>query len=322
MRKIPAALAVLTLAVVSLTGCSMPGASGCTRPAVPDQDVMDLIKVSGSTDAAPQVDVRTPFHTTDVSFQDVETGDGTPITSDKQLVVVDISVVSGKTGEVVAKTGYSGDLTSVRPVSALSGLFPKMGDALHCATEGSRVVLAVPPGGVEAQTAASIGLAGDESAVAVIDLRKVYLPKADGSNVYNTGQGLPTVVRAPDGRPGIIVPDGAPPTKLAVQTLKKGDGEVVTGDVPVRVHYTGVLWDAKTVFDTTWDGEPKSITLDSVVPGLATALKGATVGSQIMVVVPPDKGYGDQAQGSIPAGSTLVFVVDILGLDAPATTTQ
>jgi peptidylprolyl isomerase len=34
-----------------------------------------------------------------------------------------------------------------------------------------------------------------------------------------------------------------------------------------------------------------------------------------MVVVPPDQGYGDQAQGAIPADSTLVFVIDVLGLD-------
>ena len=125
-------------------------------------------------------------------------------------------------------------------------------------------------------------------------------------------------MRAPDGRPGIIVPDGAPPKDLVVQTIKKGDGENVTGDVPVRVHYTGVLWDDKTVFDTTWDGDPKSITLDAVVPGFATALKGQTVGSQVMVVVPPDQGYGKTEQASVPADSTLVFVIDILGLDAAA----
>jgi peptidylprolyl isomerase len=118
------------------------------------------------------------------------------------------------------------------------------------------------------------------------------------------------------------VPDNAPPKELVVQTIIKGDGEKVTGDVPVRVHYTGVLWDGKTVFDTTWDGDPKSITLDSVVPGFATALKGQTVGSQVMVVVPPAEGYKDQAQGSIPANSTLVFVIDILGLDAVAPATQ
>lgn len=321
MRKIPAALAVLTLAVVGLTGCSMPGGSECTRPAVPDQDVIDLIAVSGPTDEAPDVDIYTPFHATEVSFADVETGEGTPITADDQLVVLDITVFSGETGEPVGSTTYDGALTAVFPVSRWEQTFPSFGQALDCATEGSRVVVALPPGEVEAETAATMGLAEDDSAVAVVDIRKVYLPKADGKNQYNTGQGLPSVVRAPDGRPGIIVPDGAPPTDVVVQTIKKGDGAVVTGDVPVRVHYTGVLWDDHTVFDTTWDGDPASVTLDSVVPGFAQALEGQTVGSQVMVVIPPDQGYGDTEQGAIPADSTLVFVIDILGLDpepAPA----
>ena len=73
------------------------------------------------------------------------------------------------------------------------------------------------------------------------------------------------------------------------------------------------------MFDTTCDGEPASLTLDGVVEGFAQALEGQTVGSQIMVVVPPEFGYGDAAQASIPANSTLVFVIDILGLDAVPT---
>jgi len=306
--------AVLSLAVVGLAGCSMPNSSGCTRPAVPDQDVMDLITVSGPVDKAPDIEVHTPFKTKDVSFEDAEKGDGTPITSQTQLVVFDVTLFSGKTGEVIAGTEYNGDLTAIRPASSLTDLFPDIEDALHCATEGSRVVVAIPPGGVEAQTAASLDVASDESTIAVIDLRKVYLAKADGSNVYNTSQGLPTVVRAPDGRPGIIVPDGAAPTKTVVQTIKKGDGPEVTGDVPVRVHYTGVSWDDKSVLETTWDAEPKSVTLDSSAPpGFTEALKGQTVGSQVMVVVPPQKG-GDQA-----SSSAVVYVIDILGLD-PKTT--
>ena len=82
MRKIPAAIAVLSLAAVGLTGCSLPGASGCTRPGVPDQDVMDLVAVSGGFGAEPSVDVYTPVHTEQTSFQDDVTGDGTAIISD------------------------------------------------------------------------------------------------------------------------------------------------------------------------------------------------------------------------------------------------
>ena len=318
MRKIPAAIAVLSLAAVGLTGCSLPGASGCTRPGAPDQDVMDLVTVSGAFGAKPTVDIYTPFHTEETSFQDDVTGEGNAIISDAQLIGADVTIFSGDTGDVVVSSVDDDPATGVRPITVWTQVFPELGDGLHCATEGSRVVVALPPGGVDAEVAASNGLAEDESAIAVIDIHKVYLSRADGSLVYNTERGLPSVVRAPDGRPGVVIPDAEPPTKVAVQTLIKGDGPVVTGDAPVRVHYTGVLWDDRSVFDTTWDGEPASLTLDGVVPGFAKALEGQTVGSQVMVVVPPDQGYGDKAQGSIPADSTLVFVIDILGLDDPA----
>ena len=67
--------------------------------------------------------------------------------------------------------------------------------------------------------------------------------------------------------------------------------------MPVRVHYTGVTWADHEVFDSSWDSQPASLTLDGVVPGFAQALEGATVGSQLLVVIPPDLGYGDTVQG-------------------------
>ena len=54
------------------------------------------------------------------------------------------------------------------------------------------------------------------------------------------------------------------------------------------------------------------------VPGFAQALEGQTVGSQIHAVIPPELGYGAEGSGTIPGDATLVFVIDILGIDAPA----
>ena len=317
MRKIPAALAVLGLTTLGLAGCSlMPGASDCSRPAVSNPDVMDLITVEGETDAEPEVDVYTPLKAPRLAYEDVVTGKGTAITAPNQLIVIDVSVFNGETGEPIVATAYDGDLSRVTSPSQWTQNFPGFEEALDCATDGSRIAVALSPEDMSAEVASSFGLAEDESAVAVIDVRKVYLAAADGANQFNSGFGLPSVVRAPDGRPGLIIPDGAAPEDLVVQTLKKGDGPEVTGDQPVRVHYTGVVWGEDEAFDSTWDGEAASLTLDGVVPGFADALEGQTVGSQVLVVIPPDLGYGDQDQGAIPAGSTLVFVIDILGLDA------
>ncbi|WP_164743550.1 FKBP-type peptidyl-prolyl cis-trans isomerase [Microbacterium sulfonylureivorans] len=309
MRKIPAALAILGLATVGLAGCSLPGSSDCPQPAS-DAELLELAPVSGEFGEAPEVDLYTPFHTTDGSWATVEQGGGSvPITRDDQLVVLDFTIVSGETGETVYASSYSGDLSNVVSMTEVVPTFPTWDSALECATEGTRVVVSMAPGDMEAEAAASVGLAEDETAVAVIDVRNVYLGAADGADQFNSGTGLPTVVRDPDGRPGLIIPDGAAPTDVVVQTIKKGDGPVVEGDVPVRVHMLGVSWDDKEQVKTTWDTRAESLPLDGD-PVLSEALVGQTVGSQVMVVVPADQTGTDQAT---------VFVFDILGLD-PATT--
>jgi len=50
-----------------------------------------------------------------------------------------------------------------------------------------------------------------------------------------------------------------------------------------------------------------------LINGFLKAVEGQKIGSQVVAVIPPAEGYGDTEQGSIPAGSTLVFVIDILG---------
>ncbi|MDE0545598.1 FKBP-type peptidyl-prolyl cis-trans isomerase [Microbacterium sp. C7(2022)] len=315
MRKLPAALAVAALAAVSLTGCtSSPSADDCV-PESADVAALDLVNVTGSVDAVPNIDLYTPFHVEQTEFREDVAGEGTEVEASSQLIVVDVALFSGETGDALLATPYDGDLSRAYTVDRWAEQFPAFTDALVCASPGSRVTIAMAPGDYDAASLASVGVAEDDTVIAVVDVRKVYLSAADGDNQFNVGHGLPTVVRAPDGRPGIIVPDGAAPDGLQIETLKKGDGAVVTGEQPVRVHYTGVTWDEREVFDTSWDSEPASMTLDAVVPGFAAALDGQTVGSQVLVVIPPEQGYGDQAQGSIPAGSTLVFVIDILGLD-------
>lgn len=307
MRKIPAALAILGLATVGLAGCSLPGSSDCPRP-TSDTTSLDLVEVTGSTDAAPEVEVYTPFHATEGEFADLEQGDGdVVITSADQLVVLDVTLISGETGETIQETAYDGDLSQSIPMSQWTQVLPPFEDALRCTSAGSRVAIAIAPGDIDAETAASLGLAEDESAVAVIDVRKVYLGAADGRDQFNSGTGLPSVVRAPDGHPGLIIPEGAPPSDVVVQTIKKGDGPVVEGDVPVRVHVLEVSWDDKAEIRSTWDTQPESIVLEGAV--LEESLVGQTVGSQVMVVVPADQGGTDQAT---------VFVYDILGLDPAA----
>jgi peptidylprolyl isomerase len=144
---------------------------------------------------------------------------------------------------------------------------------------------------------------------------RVPLDRAEGEPV-EPQEGLPTVELGEDGAPTITVPDDDPPSELIVQPLIEGTGpEVESGD-SITVHYTGVLWDDGTVFDSSWQsGAPATFEIGtgSVIAGWDEGLVGQPVGSQVLLVVPPDKGYPEGSpDGSISADDTLVFVVDIL----------
>ncbi len=124
---------------------------------------------------------------------------------------------------------------------------------------------------------------------------------------------MPTVELADDGDPTITIPDGDAPTEVELETLKTGDGAVVASGDTVLVHYTGVKWSDGSVFDSSWErGVPSSFQTTGVVEGFQQALEGQTVGSQVVVVIPPEFGYGAQ-EGHELQDETLVFVVDILG---------
>ncbi|HYP73970.1 MAG TPA: FKBP-type peptidyl-prolyl cis-trans isomerase, partial [Microbacterium sp.] len=132
-----------------------------------------------------------------------------------------------------------------------------------------------------------------------------------GQPQYNDRRGMPSVVLAPDGTPGVIVPDVAPPSDLAVELLKKGDGAKVTDADTVRVQYTGVGWADREVISSSWeDGASVAVAPGSTEP-FAAQLVGATVGSQLLIVIPSTSGDGGTASDAS------IYVVDILGIDAP-----
>ncbi len=279
-----------------------------------DSTVLGLLDVSGET-GSPAVQVNSPVYVDQTAFTDATVGEGTTVTSELQDVVFTVAIANGATGESILTSG-----TQVMPLSQWKADYAGFATMMMCATEGSRIVGAIPASDLSEAAASNLGIAEDATAVVVMDLQKVYLAAADGAPQYSDRRGMPSVVLAPNGAPGIIVPGTPPPTDLAVEVLKKGAGPAVTADDSIRIHYTGVTWAGREVFDSTWDkGASTAVTLDGVVEGFAEALEGQTVGSQILAVIPPELGYGDQASGAIPAGSTLVFVIDILGIDAPAT---
>lgn len=324
VRKTSAAAAVLALAAIALTGCatspSFEGAS-CDR-ATASSGLEDIVTVSGEVGSAPEVSAFTPVGAAESRYGDVVVGDGTALTSSAQSAVFEFTLYSGKTGDPIAGTAYDESRAQLSSLGYWAQTVPVFGESLQCATEGTRVLSVVTPEDFGEQNVAAFGLDADEPVIAVFDVVKAYPNRAEGSLQYNDAAGMPTVVRAADGRPGIIIPDTTAPTELEVQTLIKGDGEAVTEDDTVLVNYTGVTWNERTVFDSSWDRAAATFSLANLIPGFTQGLVGQTVGSQVLIVIPPELGYGEQGSGAVPANSTLVFVVDILGIDPPASAQQ
>jgi FKBP-type peptidyl-prolyl cis-trans isomerase len=110
-----------------------------------------------------------------------------------------------------------------------------------------------------------------------------------------------------------------PPTEAKVkkEDLKVGTGaEAKTGD-KVTVHYVGTLTNG-TKFDSSRDsGKPFTFTIGSgqVIQGWEQGIPGMKVGGIRKLTIPPQLGYGENAQGSIPASSTLIFEVELLSIN-------
>ncbi len=99
---------------------------------------------------------------------------------------------------------------------------------------------------------------------------------------------------------------------LAYKVIKQGKGAMPTDESTVKVHYTGKLIDG-TVFESSVDrGEPADLPVTQVIKGFAEGLKMMNKGSKYVLYIPAELGYGDSEAGSIPAGSTLIFEVEML----------
>ncbi|MGW0914242.1 FKBP-type peptidyl-prolyl cis-trans isomerase [Streptomyces sp. NPDC002784] len=184
---------------------------------------------------------------------------------------------------------------------------------------GSRVQMAVPPTwGYGTQGNSQAGIKGTDTLVFVVDVQGTFNAKssAKGTEVAQDNVDLPKVGTSTDGKaPSIEVPDTDAPTKLVASYVLEGDGEEVGAEDSVLVQYKGVLWEDGKEFDATYTNKQlASFSLQQVVKGWAQGLTGKKVGSRVLIVIPPDLGYGDNPpQGSgIKKDSTLVFSVDIL----------
>ncbi len=304
--------------ILTLAACS-PGAATGDCVAAPAGAASNAVKATGDFGAKPEITVTTPTASTTTERTVVIVGDG-ELAVAGDVVAVDYVLLNGATGEEIAASEYSTGSAVDFPLDTEQFL-PGIVKTLECSTVGSRVVGVIPPvdsfGDVGSE---QLGLAPGEDLIFVADVISIAPPvepplsRADGEDQPAT-EGFPTVVLEADGRPVVTIPDAAPPAELGVALLKKGSGAVVADGADVTVHYVGINWNTGVIFDESWArGEPSTFNTGGVIAGFTAALVGQTVGSQVIVVIPPDQGYGPEGRAPDIGGTdTLVFVIDILG---------
>lgn len=110
---------------------------------------------------------------------------------------------------------------------------------------------------------------------------------------------------------GVIVTESG----LQYEVIKMGKGPKPSATDRVRVHYHGTLIDG-TVFDSSVErGEPITFGLNQVIAGWTEGVQLMPVGSKFRFYIPQELGYGAREAGSIPPYSTLIFEVELLGIE-------
>ncbi|TDE88969.1 peptidylprolyl isomerase [Occultella glacieicola] len=137
-----------------------------------------------------------------------------------------------------------------------------------------------------------------------------------GAEVTEGSEGMPQASGEFGESPNITFPGDTPPEGLQVEVLSEGDGPEVEPSSAVTANYYGIVWGADAQFDDSYSrGAPSMFGLNQVIQGWTDGIPGHTVGSRLLISVPPDLGYGPQGgnpDAGIGAEDTIVFVVDVV----------
>ena len=315
LRTAVAAVAVALLA----SGCKVPtGGTQAVSEATTTHDLA-AVKVAGD-DGDPRIDVPHPFSVDETTSRVVSEGDGATVGLGQQ-VTFRYTAVNGTDGQPLLDKTWKGDPTTV--ILGAKGNMPGLDEGLRSLKVGSTALVAIPPdAGYGVKGNPGLGVGPTDTIVCLVEVlgAQELLTKAEGKAVAPK-KGLPTVKRAATGVPTVTLPSGAAPSSLVVQPLVTGSGPAVAKGDLVTVQYVGVVWPGGRVYDSSWTKEkPLQVHVGTgeTIAGW-DGLLGQKVGSQVMLVVPPDKAYGAEGNDKygVKATDTLVFVIDVLGTRKP-----
>ncbi|MFP5282258.1 MAG: FKBP-type peptidyl-prolyl cis-trans isomerase [Actinomycetes bacterium] len=293
----------------SSTTAPSPSASPSkAAPKVKPSTDLDAVKVSGDYGKAPKVSVKAPWAIDKTRTKVLEAGDGAEVKTG-QTVDVNYYGVNGRTGKKFDDSFSRGQSVAF----PLGQVVPGFQKGLVGQRQGSRVAVAMP--GADGYDAAGgnpqIGVEVGDTLLFVVDIVGVQLTGPSGKAVTPKA-GLPTVT-VKDGKPQISVPKTDPPPALQVQPLIKGTGRKVAAGDNLTFNYQWVAWKDGRELETSYGSQPANLPVAGLIAGMKEGLTGQTVGSRVLLVIPPAKAYPEgNATPRVDKGETLVMVVDLL----------
>jgi peptidylprolyl isomerase len=334
MRRFLAVIAIPLLVGATLAGCSSSKSSADPKSsasasstkaaaascATTTTNANANVTVTGAYGTAPKVTFPASGASTQLAVKTLSTGTGATITKSNVFVGnYEVYVWCGKKQTLGTSTFTS---SSSPQMFSGSGLIPGLETALIGQKIGSRVLVVIPPKeGFGTAGSSQAGVTGTDTLVFVFDLLGTFAANASASGTQvSAGTGLPTVSNTTGAAPTITIPKNtAAPSSLVDKTLITGTGPKVVAGQYVVVQYNAVIWRTGKVFNASWTSkEPFGFQIDSpsggMIAGWDLGLTGKTVGSRVLLVIPPKDGYGTEgnSQAGIKPTDTMVFVVDII----------
>jgi peptidylprolyl isomerase len=326
MRRLLAITVIPLLACLVIVGCgsSKPSSTSTSSSsaAANSSNANASVTVAGAFGTTPVVKIPKLDANNKLFVKTVIPGTGATVTkTDAMAANFVLYFWDGNSSSLKANTFTS------NPTVIGGTMLPGLETALIGQKVGSRVLAVIPPADAYGTSGNSqLGITGTTTLVFVIDVIKSYPGSASafGTQESDGGGSLPTVTAHPGSAPTLTIPSGNPPSGLVTKTLIKGSGPKLAKGQYVIAQYTGYIWRTKKVFDSSWSsGSPFGFVIgatpEQVISGWDSGLAGQTVGSRVMLVIPPKDAYGSTgaSQAGITGTDTLVFVVDIIDAFKP-----
>jgi peptidylprolyl isomerase len=290
------------------------------------EGTLEGVTVTGDLEAEPEVEVaEPPYEVDETTVQVIEEGSADVVIEEGNRVEVEYVIVNGRTGKVV-ESSWDADAGTAAPTFEMveGTLIPGLYKGLIGQAEGSRVAIAAAP--VDAfgeQGQPDLGVEPGDTMIFVIDVVEVTevepaLEMAQGTE-QDAPAGLPVLETDAEGVPTGFTADSdtdPAPKELIAEPVIVGDGPKIEAGQTVTVHYLGQLYPDGEIFDQSWTrGETFDFQLGAgnVIQGWDQGLIGQTVGSRVILAIPPELAYGEAGSPpTIPKNAPLLFAVDIL----------